>query len=371
MRTLIFSTLSLFSAYYLFVILFLLRGLKKLKKGCNDKKHSFSVITACRNEEGHIEACLRSVFAQDYPGELFSVIVVDDRSADRTPEVLKRLRAEFSRLSVITLDRCPEGTAPKKHALSKGIEQARGEILLFTDADCRVPPTWISAINRHFDEKTGTVSGLTTYFRPPSMDRFFWGLQAMDFFSHSVVSAAAIGAGLPLNTNANNFAVRRSLYDSVRGFTRGLAVVSGDDDLLLQAAAREGRALVRYAIEKEAAVETAPTPTLRGIWEQRKRWGSKTIYYNKGAVLFLTGIFFYYLLILVGLVVSFAWPFFVYKTLLDLLLAWRGMRLFRKTDLLPYFPPASILHIPLIILSIVFGVFGRFTWKGATTKKRL
>jgi cellulose synthase/poly-beta-1,6-N-acetylglucosamine synthase-like glycosyltransferase len=164
----------------------------------------------------------------------------------------------------------------------------------------------------------------------------------------------------------------------VSGFRAVQGVVSGDDDLLLQAAAQK-KAGIRYAVESEAAVRTEPTPTLRVLWEQRKRWSSKTVFYNEKQIVFLSGVFLYYGLIFLGLLsgtffhglLLLAGPVFLFKTLLDYYLFRTGAILFDQKALLPYFPLAALFHIPLILFACLFGVFGKFTWKGATGGKKV
>jgi cellulose synthase/poly-beta-1,6-N-acetylglucosamine synthase-like glycosyltransferase len=373
------SALIAGSAYYLLVILFFHRGLGRLGPGNNSTRHSFSIIIAARNEETRIRRCLDSVLSQDYPADKHEVIVVNDRSADNTRSIVESFLPCRKNLKLINVTECPGGVSPKKNALAQGLRDAVGEIMLFTDADCIVPRTWVRAMNGHFSGEIACVAGLTTYVRPVSLSSFFWGLQAVDFFSHSVVSAAAMGAGLPINTNANNFAVRREVFLRLEGFKRVADIVSGDDDLILQAMAREKGARAGYAPERGAAVETEPTPTLQGAWEQRKRWSSKTVYYNAKQALMLSGVFIYYLLTLSGAALSvvrpglFRWvaAAFLVKTTLDFTLAFRGMRLFGKTELTRYFFPMAFLHIPLIVFACFFGIFGKFAWKDGYVKKRL
>jgi len=361
------------------VILFFFSGLRSLRPGTGTHEQSFSVVIAARNEERLITRCLNSVMAQDYPSSLFEVIVVDDRSTDSTPQKVQELQGRYPNLKLVSVAGVPSGVSPKKNALSTGIALAKNDILLFTDADCVVPGTWIRSHNSHFNPETGAVGGLTTYHPVSGMNSLLYGLQAMDFFSHSVVSASAIGAGLPINTNANNFAVRRKLFLSVNGYDRVKKIVSGDDDLLLQAISLSGEAVIDYAPEIGAAVTTEPSVTLRQIWEQRKRWSSKTVYYGPRQVRILAFIFGYYFLLCVGLLLSFLSSglflafllSFTVKTLLDFFLAYRGMVLFGERALVRYFPLAALLHVPLIVGACLFGVFGKFTWKGARSGRTL
>jgi glycosyltransferase involved in cell wall biosynthesis len=83
---------------------------------------------------------IRSMLAQDYPGPL-EVVAVDDRSTDRTGEILKSLKTEHpSLLSVQRVAELPDGWLGKNHALALGAAETRGDWLLFTDADVRFAP---------------------------------------------------------------------------------------------------------------------------------------------------------------------------------------------------------------------------------------
>lgn len=92
-----------------------------------------SIVVPARNEERSIERCVRSLLAQT--AEDFEVIVVDDRSSDRTREILDRLARADSRLRVVAGSALPAGWIGKPWALHAGAAVARGSWLLFTDAD--------------------------------------------------------------------------------------------------------------------------------------------------------------------------------------------------------------------------------------------
>jgi cellulose synthase/poly-beta-1,6-N-acetylglucosamine synthase-like glycosyltransferase len=94
-----------------------------------------SVLVAAKDEEENIESCVRSMLAQDYPN--FQLIAIDDRSADRTGEILDRVAAEDRRLTVVHVQELREGWFGKNNAMREGFERADGEWLCFIDADCR------------------------------------------------------------------------------------------------------------------------------------------------------------------------------------------------------------------------------------------
>lgn len=106
-----------------------------------------SIILPVRNEAAHIDACLASLLAQDYPN--FSITVIDDGSADTTPSRLASWSERDRRVRVHRIERLPPGWAGKTHALHVGVERTEGEWLLFTDADTRHEPHALSLMMGH------------------------------------------------------------------------------------------------------------------------------------------------------------------------------------------------------------------------------
>ena len=94
---------------------------------------SLSIVVPARNEERTIERCVRSLLAQTLTD--FELIVVDDRSTDRTGAILAELARDDARLRVVRGKPLPDGWIGKPWALAQGARAARGAWLLFTDAD--------------------------------------------------------------------------------------------------------------------------------------------------------------------------------------------------------------------------------------------
>jgi len=88
-----------------------------------------SVIVPARNEEASLAACLESLVAQQ--GVSFEVILVNDHSTDRTREIA----ASFGSVRVVDAGPLADGWTGKNNAITSGARGARGEWLLFTDAD--------------------------------------------------------------------------------------------------------------------------------------------------------------------------------------------------------------------------------------------
>lgn len=95
------------------------------------------IITAC-NEETKIREALKSICKQNYPN--YEVIAVNDRSTDKTGEIISELKIDLKNLKQLDITELPEGWLGKCNALQKGSEISSGEIILFADADIQMKP---------------------------------------------------------------------------------------------------------------------------------------------------------------------------------------------------------------------------------------
>lgn len=99
----------------------------------NNEQPLVSIIIPACNEEKAVEQCLESIVNQDYQN--FEIIVINDRSTDSTGLIVKKLKEKYPQIKTIHIKELPEGWLGKNHALYTGVMEARGEWLLFTDAD--------------------------------------------------------------------------------------------------------------------------------------------------------------------------------------------------------------------------------------------
>ena len=104
-----------------------------------------SVLLPARNEAANIGPCLRSLLAQDYPD--FEILVLDDHSSDQTGLIVGQLVAADDRVRLLPGRALPSGWLGKHWACHQLAQAARGELLLFTDADTRHHPlAWRDAV---------------------------------------------------------------------------------------------------------------------------------------------------------------------------------------------------------------------------------
>jgi glycosyltransferase involved in cell wall biosynthesis len=101
----------------------------------DDPLPRLSVLVAGKDEEANIERCVSGLLGQDYPA--FEVVVINDRSSDRTGAIIDSLATRDSRVKAVHVASLPAGWGGKNHAMHLGTQQATEEYLCFTDADCR------------------------------------------------------------------------------------------------------------------------------------------------------------------------------------------------------------------------------------------
>ena len=205
----------------------------------------------------------------------------------------------------------------------------------------------------------------------PGKSKVIVCMQAVETLIYRVAGTAGLAMHLPLTSTGNNLAYRKSFFKSVHGFDNVIKIQSGDDDLLMQKLAADRPWAMRYCIAESTFVTTSGKETLHELWEQRKRWASKTIYYTPKIVFVLSMVFLFLTMQCVAAILA---PFslkiliafaatFVAKCVGDLVLILRGLRIFRQEHLLKWCIPVEIIHAPFTVLAVLFGLFGRFKWK--------
>ena len=359
-------------AVYVREILSFYTGLSRHRRGTNTSQPHLTVLVPARNEEDAIGGCVASLLAQDYPSDKFEIIVIDDQSTDATAAIVTALCGGHPSLRLLrVLDR-PAGVSPKINALQYGINESTGEIIFTTDADCFVPPSWLSACVGSFDDSVGVVTGTTVFMNKQRVPPLLFGIQFLDFLSHTACAAGAIGNASVNNCNGSNMAYRRSAYDQAGGYTALAHLNTGDDSLLAQRIASETSYTVRFVLDAAAQVTTYPVATWKGFMLQRMRWAAQTSDYRSDTLLFLISTFVYYLLLLgTGIMSFFSSGYFtlfaagyIPKLVVDYLILHKFTGLTQTRRLMKYFIPAAVVHIPVIFMAVAGGYFGKFEWKG-------
>ena len=372
-----YSIISLsLTGLYLLVLIYLIKGwsnLKRPKLDTVDFKTKVTVLIAARNEEEKIALTIDDILAQDFPKHLMEVIIVDDHSTDRTAEIIRSYAPQGIKLLQLNEDK--PLNSYKKKAIAEAINQSTGELMVATDADCRMGPQWLSSIVNYYETRNPVmISSPVTYFEEKSL---FENLQTLEFGYLVAMGASFIGNNKASTCNGANFAYRKDVFYEVGGFKGIDELASGDDELLLQKVAEKYADRIAFLKLPEAIVYTHAKANLKEFLNQRRRWASKsTKYKDKKIVALAVGIWLFNVLILVNAILSFFDVRFFYLFLLQY-----GLKfIFEAIFLLPvtaFFKRRGLIWLlfllsPIHIVYFVYvGLIGntkKYVWKGRTVR---
>lgn len=229
----------------------------------DEPQAAVSVIIPARDEELNIEGVVRSVASQHGIRE---VIVVDDQSQDRTPEILAGLAREFATLRVVRLENLPSGWLGKPHAAAEGAKLALGEWLLFTDADTRHKPGSLAALLERAESSEAALLSIS----PGQRMETWWEkaviplvyLQLAELFRFQDVNDPRSPAAA---ANGQYLLFRRRVYDAVGGFEAVRNEVLEDVELAKRVKLGGGKLLFLPGADW---VTTRMYPTFGAMW-----WG--------------------------------------------------------------------------------------------------
>jgi cellulose synthase/poly-beta-1,6-N-acetylglucosamine synthase-like glycosyltransferase len=325
-------------------------------------KPKVTVIVPARNEARNIGACLESLGALRYPPELLEVIIVDDFSNDGTPRIINTFVSRLPHLKLVRTNESVDHLRGKTRAIAQGVDYASGEVLFFTDADCRVPHTWIEETLKYYDERAGLVAGFTDL---PGRGVFSM-LQALDWFTLFSAASAAASMGFPVTAVGNNLSIRKSVYDAIGGY-RNIDFSVTEDLALVRAATSRSKSELRFPIDPATLVESAPCDSWREWYGQRKRWFVGGRKMRWGSQLVLVIVFFFNILLVWSLIadpVGLAAPWLTLKLVADTALVIPALRQFHRMSLLRFSIFYQIYFAIHIILLTVATFFQRsIRWK--------
>jgi len=360
------NTVFLFS--YILIIIKLYSSLNNQDYPSEDYLPKVSIIISLHNEENNVNPLIDCLAKQDYPKEQFEIFLVNDRSIDKTQLLLETAEKKHNNIQLIQIDNLQDNFAPKKFAIDSAIKQAKGEIILLTDADGRPDVGWIKSMLSNFTDQTGLVIGNAPYFANTMIQKFL----AMEYFSHSTIAAATAGMDYPLTCVGTNMAYRKQVYLEIDGFGEFENVHTGDDDLFLQRVRDNSNWKIRYATAKESQVKNAAPDSFKQFINQRLRYASKGFKYPLNVTISLTAYYFFnVLLFLMGLLSfvnnSIFVPFaviLILKGLADFCLMKKSARVLSTKIHFVFFPIVNILHIPYVIFFGLMGNIKKYEWAG-------
>lgn len=178
---------------------------------------SVSIVLATSNRAESLARTLNSIQQVDYPVDRLEVLVIDDGSRDNTRDVVQSLMPSFSPIPLLCHS-LPKGNIV--HARNRGVDEATGDVIVFTDDDCTFDGTWLSTLVQPLaNEKVGAVGGGDC--APPELTPFE---SAVDYAFTSFLGVGGVRHGGPGRRAARyvprgcNMAVRRKVMAEIGPF---------------------------------------------------------------------------------------------------------------------------------------------------------
>jgi chlorobactene glucosyltransferase len=331
-----------------------------------------SVCVPARDEERDIEACLTSLLNQNYPH--FEVIVVDDNSSDSTPAIIQALKKRYANLVDIQGAELPDDWYGKPFALHQAEQRARGELLLFTDADPVFQPyaltTAVHLMQKHQLDMVSLLPGAEfgSFWERTIQPVIFAFIAALTRFKkvNDPESKSAMGVGAFI-------LLRREVYDRVGGYvTLRQAIL---EDIGMARLVKQSGAKIMIA-DAQKIYSIRMYHSFREIWTGWR----KNVFLAMKKSIFKT---FYYILCVWGFVVT---PWLVVGVHLWmgsglgwLAMALAGLGLVLITELtlchelnlekhyVLLFPLGALIMAAIMINSMIHVLFmGQAEWRGRT-----
>ncbi|MBD1429564.1 glycosyltransferase [Sphingobacterium sp. DN04309] len=357
---------------YVLILVYLRKGwgaIPLFSSPQTSSKH-VSILIAARNEEDNIARTIEAVLQQNYPAAQLELIIVDDHSTDKTADIVRTYADRGVKL--LQLQVGDKLNSYKKYAITKAIEMASGEIIVTTDADCRMGPDWIRTIMAYFDKHDSyLVSSPVAYSEEKSR---FEELQTLEFLYLIGLGAAGIGNGNPTTCNGANLAYRRDVFFEMGGFKGIDNLASGDDELFLHKVAEKYADKIGFCKSRDAIVYTDAKPDLASFISQRKRWASKSTKYKDKKVIFLGVCIWLFNLALICSLIGFVvllpslnwWLLtaFALKLIIEFIFLLPVLSFAKRLELLKYLPFLTVIHTFYMVYIGIAGNIGKYDWKG-------
>jgi len=338
---------------YFFLLINIYRNLSKIRSfnASNDPSIYVSVIVACRNEQDNLPVLLSFIEDQDYPVELFEVIIVDDNSTDNTFEIAS---GKTGQINIIAVKNNGDG---KKQAIRTGISHSSGNLIITTDADCRMGSKWIRTVAAFYNNyKPDMIISPVKLVDHPG---FFGRFQELEYMSLQGITAGSLLSGNETMCNGANLAFTKETYNNNVDNTH-LEIASGDDIFLLHSLKKEANSNIAWLESEYAIVTTASSSSIGLYMKQRRRWISKVKSYDDGYTIILGIVTFIAITVQISvLAAAILNPYlikifitiFVLKSIPDFLILNNTCRRYGKKSLIRWFFPSQMVY-PFYVLGV-------------------
>jgi poly-beta-1,6-N-acetyl-D-glucosamine synthase len=330
-------------------------------------KEFISVIIPFKDEESNIGNLLDDLSRQSINPDNFEIVLVNDHSIDNSELICVDFKSKIKNITIISL---PEGITGKKKALQYGILSAKGNLILTTDADCRVGVDWILLFANYFAiNNCKLIVGPVLLLKEKGCIHNFFYIEQLCI---SATTAGSAISGTAIMCSGANLGFEKEVYnETVKDMV--FFTPSGDDMFLLMAAKKKWPNKIGYLKSAAATVFTNSERGLGAYIAQRKRWISKSRFYNDTYIIAIA-----LLTVAINLIVAisaisiffnskFLFVFivlYVLKTIIELPLTFTFSNIYNYKKIVWSFLAAQLVYPFFVVFIGIYGKFGKINWKG-------
>ena len=229
---------------------------------------SVSVVVPIYNGEADLPDLINCLRSQTYPSDRLECLLVDNASSDRTPTILQTAAQNYPQIHQLTENKIQSSYA----ARNTGIRAATGEIIAFTDADCRPEPNWLSDLIQPFQDATiGIVAGEVIGLPGNTILEKY--AENNDTLSQKYTLAHPF---CPYGQTAN-LAIRKEIFQQV-GLFRPYLTTGGDADICWRI---QRETDWKITLAESAIVKHRHRSTIKEFQSQWKRYGRSNRYLHE------------------------------------------------------------------------------------------
>ncbi len=227
-----------------------------------------SIIIPTRDRPEELRACLEALERQNFPRERFEVVVVDDGSSAPPISLIESLGARIRATLVVQANAGPAA------ARNAGARRALGQIVAFTDDDCRPERDWLGALAARIDEDPDALVGGHTVNALPD-NPYATASQLLISYLYAYYNRRPEAA---LYLTSNTFAMRRDRFQDVGGFDERFPIPAAEDRDFCDRWLRKGKRLVHT---RDAVVRHAHPLSLTSFIRQHTNYGRGAFHYHQ------------------------------------------------------------------------------------------
>lgn len=364
---------------YIVYMIWLVRGLSKLSLAFEElpdrPKTKFSVVIPMRDEAENLPVLFRSILELSYPKDLFEIILVDDASQDASWRLTRAFQARYREIKIYLISGSEGNFTPKKNAIHKAISIASYPYILTTDADVMLPRHWLETYDTRLQQTNADlVAGGVVVTKSAS---FLSHYQHFDMLSLQAFGLGSFARNRPVICNGANLCYKKQAYLEADVNQGKENIASGDDVFTLQSFKSKGYS-IKFVSTPESVVWTKPLESFYELWQQRRRWASKTSsvdsWYLKSVGLLVTLM---QLVLVLNLILGFWDPrcfgFFINAFVLKFIVDGLSLSRMAKLQNLGFcwtdFLKVSLVYPFFTLFFASTSLFGKFDWKGRRYSK--